>query len=46
VIEQTGEDIITVRFKEPKKSITPGQSAVFYDGDDILGGGIIDSVVN
>ncbi|HEY3249752.1 MAG TPA: tRNA 2-thiouridine(34) synthase MnmA [Ignavibacteria bacterium] len=44
IIEQTGQDEITVRFKEPKKSITPGQSAVFYDGDDVIGGGIIDII--
>ena len=30
-----------VRFANPVESITPGQSAVFYDGDDLLGGGII-----
>jgi len=46
VIEQTGEDCIEVRFAEPKKSITPGQSAVFYDGNDVIGGGIIDTVIN
>jgi len=46
IIEQTGEDEITVTFNEPKRSITPGQSAVFYDGNDIIGGGIIDSVSN
>ncbi|HJY63891.1 MAG TPA: tRNA 2-thiouridine(34) synthase MnmA [Ignavibacteria bacterium] len=46
VIEQTSDDSILVKFIEPKKSITPGQSAVFYDGDDIIGGGIIDTVNN
>jgi tRNA-specific 2-thiouridylase len=30
-----------VRFYEKAKSIAPGQSAVFYDGDDVIGGGII-----
>ena len=32
---------ITVRFTEPQRAVTPGQSIVFYDGDIMLGGGII-----
>ena len=46
VLEQVSDDEIKVIFNEPKKSITPGQSAVFYDGDDVLGGGIINSIRN
>ena len=46
IIEQTDNNNIKVTFDEPKKSITPGQSAVFYDGEDIIGGGIIQSIVN
>ena len=30
-----------IRFYENAKGIAPGQSAVFYEGDDVLGGGII-----
>jgi tRNA-specific 2-thiouridylase len=32
---------LRVIFKEPQWGITPGQSAVFYHGDTVLGGGII-----
>ena len=37
---RSGTDFHIV-FNEPQKSITPGQSAVLYDGDLVLGGGII-----
>jgi tRNA-uridine 2-sulfurtransferase len=40
-IEQFDDSQIKVIFDEPKKSITPGQSAVFYEGKDVIGGGII-----
>lgn len=32
---------VNVRFYENVKGIAPGQSAVFYEGDDVVGGGII-----
>jgi len=32
---------IKVKFYQDAKSIAPGQSAVFYEGDDVIGGGII-----
>ena len=35
----TGEVIAT--FDEPQRAVTPGQSAVFYDGDEVVGGGWI-----
>ena len=34
---------LSVRFYENVKGIAPGQSAVFYEGDDVIGGGIIQS---
>lgn len=46
LLEQINENEIKVTFDKPKKSITPGQSAVFYDGDDVIGGGIIHSIKN
>jgi tRNA-specific 2-thiouridylase len=35
-------DQVRVRFDSSQKSVTPGQSAVFFDGDRVLGGGIIE----
>lgn len=40
LITPAGTDV-TVRFYEKAKGIAPGQSAVFYEGDDVIGGGII-----
>jgi tRNA-specific 2-thiouridylase len=36
---------IRLRFDEARRAITPGQSTVWYDGDDVIGGGIIGKVI-
>jgi tRNA-specific 2-thiouridylase len=36
-----GENGITVKFYENVKGVAPGQSAVFYEGNDLIGGGVI-----
>jgi len=41
LIERAGDDEILVSFDEPQRAITPGQAAVFYDGDVVIGGGWI-----
>ena len=34
-----------VRFQHPCPAVTPGQAVVFYDGDQILGGGWIEGAL-
>ena len=36
------ENFLRVEFAEPQRAVTPGQSIVFYDGEEVLGGAIID----
>ena len=43
VVEQIGENRIRLTFREPQRAITPGQSVVMYDGDVVIGGGVIES---
>ena len=41
-IDPIGDGRVRVRFQEPQSAIAPGQSVVFYQGETVLGGGIID----
>jgi tRNA-specific 2-thiouridylase len=45
-IEPTGDDRCRVVFDEPQRAVTPGQSVVFYRGDECLGGGVIERTMN
>ena len=37
----SGTDEMTITFDQPQRAVTPGQAAVFYDGDVVVGGGWI-----
>ena len=41
ILETRNDGGTSVLFKEPQKCVTPGQSVVFYQGDVVVGGGII-----
>ena len=40
-LEPAGADEVVATFDEAQRAVTPGQSAVFYDGDEVVGGGWI-----
>lgn len=42
-VELIGEDRVKVTFQTAQRAVTPGQSVVFYEGDTVLGGGVIDA---
>lgn len=44
LVWQSGEDELRVAFAQERRAITPGQSLVLYEGDDVLGGGWIHEV--
>jgi len=37
---------VRVDFEEPQRAITPGQAVVFYQGDEVVGGGRIEQVID
>jgi len=40
-LEPAGADEVMATFDEPQRAVTPGQSAVFYEADEVVGGGWI-----
>lgn len=40
-VSMTGDGLVKCEFDQPQRAITPGQSVVLYDGDIVLGGGVI-----
>ncbi len=38
--------MVEINFNEPQRAITPGQAVVLYDGDIVLGGGVIQKVLS
>lgn len=40
-VYQTGDGTLMAEFDEPQRAVTPGQSLVLYDGETVVGGGII-----
>lgn len=41
-LDPTGDGRVRVSFANPVRAVAPGQAAVFYDGDEVLGGGWIE----
>lgn len=42
VIHPTGDNSVIIEFENPQRAPSPGQAAVFYDGEYVVGGGIIE----
>jgi tRNA-specific 2-thiouridylase len=41
VVRITDQQLLEIEFQNPQKAITPGQSVVIYQGEQVLGGGTI-----
>ncbi|MCL5267201.1 MAG: tRNA 2-thiouridine(34) synthase MnmA [Bacteroidetes bacterium] len=45
LVKRTGSAEIEVEFLNPRRAITPGQSVVLYEDDDVVAGGVVSQVV-
>ncbi len=45
VISHADDQGVAIRFEQPRPAVTPGQSAVFYQKDRLIGGGIIQTSI-
>ncbi len=45
-VQEMNDGRVQVIFDEKRRAITPGQSVVFYEGDDVVGGGVIDEIIS
>ena len=45
IVTPIGDDQVHVKFSQPQRAITPGQSVVFYEDDIVVGGGIITKAI-
>ena len=45
IVYPQGKDSVRVVFTEKARAVTPGQSVVFYDGDIVVGGGIVKNAI-
>jgi tRNA-specific 2-thiouridylase len=43
-VEPIDQDRLHLAFHVPQRALSPGQSAVLYDGDRVLGGGMIQAI--
>ena len=43
-VSAISDDAFTLNFPQPQWAVTPGQSAVIYDGEVCIGGGFIDVI--